>query len=571
MSKPIAKHADGSNCYTRNCSRRGEHFPVNIIDKTTFIAELEKLDKTIPNQSSWEMILENPNNDPNLAVLLNTDLEGETLRSHIQKWQTDMKEYGTDIDFIEYLYLQDTAKKCVILSEEGPQDSVFYVHALELAKNSTKQQFNIEYDDPENPNLQLTPIVDENGNITPNMYTLSGVTVNGEPVELAVVQGGGSFVDYLVYLQDKEETDIPLADTEPVIGIEVTKTSDKESGNTSVGQRATKFASWPYNAPTALVYETSAAGWNENRTVGNEKQTKALLMLTETISVRQEDGTYTQVQNNLKPFNNVDEILSAWSKPENTSTHKQDTYLVRRDENNIDLYCRIYQTDKYSDPGVGMVALISSSLRKAGYTGNINLEKHTYPNSTMSGNSKQVNVFVNNNVNVAGVTVEKVLRNNTENSYFRKATKPEKLGTIYSQVEAAHKGQKTIYSNHGGAERSSLITPTGERVTVAKRNGDNKIGIPDLVLTNGNKVMLLEGKKYVTSTDAINQIEGLNEFETFAKTKAGYTNHKFDKGITLYGGREGDKLHPDVLKNLYMWVREDGTIQNGKKFTEFNK
>lgn len=555
----------------KNCRIGGAHRVVpNILSDEDFLTELDNLDKKVDKGTTWEQLLNNDNNSLDVENILSLKIGNQTIREALEEWSSEVENLDVEIDFTEYLSLQNTMKKCVILSEEGPQDTQFYIHALNLAKQNTKEDFDITFDDEASPDLKLQIQYDEEGNILPNRYLLSGVQVNGEPVELAIVQSGGSFVDYLVYLQDSEEDNLPLASEEPVIGIEVTKTSDKESGNSSVGQRATKFTLWPYAAPTALVYETSAAGWNEERTSGNTRQTRALLNLVPSISIRQNDGTYTTVENELKAYENVEEVLAAWAPPKKLSKSRQDTYMVRRDENNIDLYCRIYQTDKYSDPGIGMTALITSSLRKLGYEGNITLHGHTYPKNVMSGDGKQINVLINNDVQLDGVTFDNTKKKTKNTDYFRPATTPEKLGTIYSQIEASHKGQATIYSNHGGAERSSLIATDGSRMTVPKKNGENKIGIPDLVLTHEKEVLLIEGKKYETSYDAVEQIVGLDQFQDFAEKKAGYSSHTFDKGIALYGGTKEDTLHKDVIKNLYLWVRTDGTILHGDKYKNFS-
>lgn len=55
MSNPIAKHADGSNCYTRNCSRGGGHTPINGINKEAFIAEIEAVDQAKKLNAGYDL------------------------------------------------------------------------------------------------------------------------------------------------------------------------------------------------------------------------------------------------------------------------------------------------------------------------------------------------------------------------------------------------------------------------------------------------------------------------------------------------------------------------------------
>lgn len=55
MSNPIAKHADGSNCYTKNCSRGGGHTPLNNVNKEAFIAEIEAVDQAKKLNAGYDL------------------------------------------------------------------------------------------------------------------------------------------------------------------------------------------------------------------------------------------------------------------------------------------------------------------------------------------------------------------------------------------------------------------------------------------------------------------------------------------------------------------------------------
>lgn len=56
MSNPIAKHADGSNCYTKNCSRGGGHTPINNgLNKEAFIAEIEAVDQAKQLNNGYDL------------------------------------------------------------------------------------------------------------------------------------------------------------------------------------------------------------------------------------------------------------------------------------------------------------------------------------------------------------------------------------------------------------------------------------------------------------------------------------------------------------------------------------
>lgn len=84
--------------------------------------------------------------------------------------------------------------------------------------------------------LKILPIVKENRFTF--SYEILGVSCKGlKKIYVKIVSGTSSFVDYLVFFQNKE----PSTKDIPLYAIEETKTNDSESRNTGVYQRITKF------------------------------------------------------------------------------------------------------------------------------------------------------------------------------------------------------------------------------------------------------------------------------------------------------------------------------------------
>ena len=89
-----------------------------------------------------------------------------------------------------------------------------------------------------NENFNIKPIV-KNGKFTFE-YLVEGVSVQGiANVFIEIVSGNSSFVDYMLIRQETKPADHSLENV--LMAVEETKTSDAESRNTGIYQRASKF------------------------------------------------------------------------------------------------------------------------------------------------------------------------------------------------------------------------------------------------------------------------------------------------------------------------------------------
>ena len=120
-----------------------------------------------------------------------------------------------------------------ILTEEKPKRSV----VINILK-----KYSLEFDktiEIDSKGIIIAPIFEE------KKYTFTcevyGISLEGiENIYLKIVSGGSSFLDYLLFEQEEEPDDGDC--TNMVMAFEETKTSDDESRNTGVYQRASKFA-----------------------------------------------------------------------------------------------------------------------------------------------------------------------------------------------------------------------------------------------------------------------------------------------------------------------------------------
>ena len=115
-----------------------------------------------------------------------------------------------------------------LLTEERPKKEVLATIFQKFAKD---YGFAVFID-----SLRIFPIL-ENDKFT-FTYEVTGFRCNKvDKVLIKTVSGNSSFTDFLVFYQENE----PIQTDTPIYSIEETKTDDKESRNTGVYQRCSKF------------------------------------------------------------------------------------------------------------------------------------------------------------------------------------------------------------------------------------------------------------------------------------------------------------------------------------------
>lgn len=143
-------------------------------------------------------------------------------------------------------------------------------------------------------------------------YEIIGVKCNQlDRIYLKIVSGGGSFVDYLVFYQ----LDFPTQKDIPIYAIEETKTDDRESRNTAVLQRISKFVYLDFFYPnvTKIMFYNFKIKPQSNPTNTAIFGTKILRTLGVEI-----EGKKFGNDEILQPFRDIDELIqfkNAMRKP----------------------------------------------------------------------------------------------------------------------------------------------------------------------------------------------------------------------------------------------------------------
>ncbi|MEK6645822.1 MAG: hypothetical protein AABY84_04005 [Candidatus Firestonebacteria bacterium] len=418
-------------------------------------------------------------------------------------------------------------KNLWILTEERPKRDVI---ADILLKFANDYKFACFID-----TIRILPIL-EKGRFA-FLYEVVGFRCNKiERVFIKSISGFSSFVDFLIFFQEKQPTQTDI----PVYAIEETKTDDKESRNTGVYQRSSKFVFLDYYYPNIkklMLYNLQI----EQKEVPTDTYifgTRLLLTLGVEILGKKLDSKIFQ------PFCSVDEIIAlkkVMRKPPKGNT----PILIKKVGNKITVSGRLYKLGGLAhDPNIGALSLICAIIRKLGWNGEIIITKHGLKQKHIQSGNKFIKIVNKLNVKIQGLLIPV---SEHRDNYWKYETEGEKLGTIFIHlvVENFTKGY-SIFENHAGCEKGYFITRDGKHIPLEKYsdrkayksgNKNKIISIPDLILIDfgRSEVINIEGKKYQFRQNGIEELKGFSDIErTYIKKY--YPKFKITRTVVLYGG-----------------------------------
>lgn len=393
--------------------------------------------------------------------------------------------------------------------------------------------------------IRILPLL-ENGQFT-FLYEVVGFRCNKiKKVFIKSVSGFSSFVDFLVFYQEK----LPTQDDIPLYAIEETKTDDKESRNTGVYQRASKFVFIDYYYPEVkkIMLYNLRVEQKEEPTATYIFGTKLLLTLgVEILGKKLDEKIFT-------PFNSVDEVIKL--KEKMRSAPKGNVpILLRKTKEKIIISGRLYKSGGLAhDPNIGALSLISAAIRKLGYEGDIIIIRHGLQQSQVQPKNKFIKIANQLSLKLHGLNIPVSPKNN---GYWKYETEGEKLGTIFIHlvVENFTKGY-SIFENHAGCEKGYFITSDGEHIPLKKYsdkkaykagNKDKIINIPDLILIDfgRSEVINIEGKKYQFRKNGVEELKNFDDIEE-KYIKKYYAKFKIIRTVVLYGGTEKKIIEIEV-------------------------
>lgn len=416
-----------------------------------------------------------------------------------------------------------------ILTEERPKRNII---ATILTKFANDNKIACFVD-----TIRILPVL-ENGKFV-FLYEVVGFKCNKlKKIFIKSVSGFSSFVDFLIFYQEQQPV---LSDT-PIYAIEETKTDDKESRNTGVYQRASKFVYIDYYYPDIkkIMLYNLMVEQKETPTATYIFGTRLLKTIDVEILGKKLD------ENIFKPFKTIDEIIVS-KKAMRAAPTGNVPILIKKEEGSISVSGRLFKSGGLAhDPNIGALSLVCAAIRKLGWSENIRITKHGLEQEHVKSNNKFIKISNMLDIDIEGLEKPSMV---SSDGYWKYEKEGEKLGTIFIHlvVENFTEGY-SIFENHAGCEKGYFITKEGKPIPLAKysdreaykRGEKNKIiNIPDLILIDFSKteIINIEGKKYQFRQKGI---EELKTFEAIEKNyiKKYYPRFRITRTVVLYGSKE---------------------------------
>jgi len=424
-----------------------------------------------------------------------------------------------------------------ILTEERPKREVIANILLKFA-NDHKYACFID-------TIRILPIL-KNGRFE-FTYEVVGFRCNKiERVFIKSVSGFSSFVDFLIFYQDNQpsENDIPL------YAIEETKTDDKESRNTGVYQRASKFVYIYYYYPKVkniMLYNLKVEQ-KEKPTATYVFGTRLLLTLGVEIMGKKLDDKI------FKSFKSIDEIISLKKAMRSAPKGNVPIKIIKQDDKII-ISGRLFKSGGLAhDPNIGALSLICAAIRKLGWKNEIVIIKHGLMQKHVNADNKFIKIANKLNIKIDGLKIPAI---SIKRNYWKYEMEGEKLGTIFIHlvVENFTEGY-SIFENHAGCEKGYFITSDGKHIPLEKYsdriaykggNKDKIISIPDLILIDfgRSEVINIEGKKYQFRQKGIEELKTFGDIEN-NYIKKYYPKFRITRTVVLYGGKEKKIMEIEV-------------------------
>lgn len=445
-----------------------------------------------------------------------------------------------------------------ILTEEKPKLAVIKQILGIYCINASKE---ITFKD----NIKIEPLMNED--VFLFTYVVKNITINDiNNIYIKIVSGGSSFMDFLFFVAENEPkygVNIPL------FAVEETKTSDKESRNTGVFQRCSKFIyiRFFYDIPLYMLYNDEIGIDNLKEPSDTSKFGTNMLLTCGVNIIGKETSKW------FHKFNNIDELITFKNnmrKPPASNT----PILISKENTTIYISGRLDKPKNEGrishDPNIGALTIIAYTLRQLGWKGRIVITKHNilqnYIDSIKSSN-KFLYIATKLNIELDGINFAK--QDFELDDYWHYEDSSEKIASILFHVWGELAGLKEIYQNHAGCERGYFITPKNEHVALPKRTDKgNNLFIPDLILDDiyDQIIYLIEGKKLSTLKNGLEEIENYDDIENLY-VKKNYSYREVKRYITLYGG------HLNILPNekVLLYVNDEGKVIFNKEEEDLEK
>jgi hypothetical protein len=417
-----------------------------------------------------------------------------------------------------------------ILTEERPKKEVLKMIFEYFAKDQNCGFFG--------DSIRIIPILNNDKTFSFTYEVIGFKCAKVDKIFIKTVSGSSSFIDFLVFYQN----DLPTAKDSPLYAIEETKTDDKESRNTGVYQRCSKFVFIQnYYPKTKLIMLYALQVEQKDKPSATYIfGTRLLLTFGVEILGKKLDPKI------FKPYSSIEELRNAKENMKSAPKGNIPIVIHVAGDNLIQISGRLIKKNSLAhDPNIGAISIISAVIRKLGFKGRIEIIWHGLEQKHVGKKNKFVKI-----ANVLGIELEDLFLPQTTLSkdYWHYETKGEKLGTIFIHLVVENFTESySIFENHAGCEKGYFVTKDGQYLALKKytdreayKAGDKKqiIFIPDLVLLDiaETEVITVEGKKYKFKQQGINELNNYDSFDA-RYLKVYYPDFKIIRTVVLYGSK----------------------------------
>ncbi len=424
-----------------------------------------------------------------------------------------------------------------LLTEERPKKEVLLTIFQKFAKDYGFAYF-ID-------SLRILPII-EDGKFT-FTYKVMGFSCNKvNTVFIKTVSGNSSFTDFLIFYQENE----PIQTDTPIYAIEETKTDDKESRNTGVYQRCSKFVFIKnyYPCVKMIMLYNLRVEQKEIPTKTYIFGTKLLLTLgVEILGKKLDDKIFI-------PFQNIDEIIDFKANMGKAPAGNV-PILLTKSENKIEISGKLVKNESLAhDPNIGALSIICAALRQLGWEKKLEITQHGLKKEHIGKTNKFIQIANKLGISLQGLEVPLAELNI---NYWKYDTEGEKLGTIFIHLVVENFTQGySIFENHAGSEKGYFVTPEGNAIPLAKYKDREKYKagdkeeinhIPDLILIDLKlgEIINIEGKKHKFRSKGISELKNYDSIEQ-NYIKKYYPKFKILRTVVLYGSKEQEIIEIEI-------------------------
>jgi hypothetical protein len=435
-----------------------------------------------------------------------------------------------------------------ILTEERPKNTVIKEIINQYCKDFSDNVISRN-------ELKILPLIKENKFFF--KYLITGIKLkNIENIFIKTVSGDSSFLDFLVFKQEKEPEANNISE-KPIMAIEETKTNDDESRNTGVYQRGSKFVfveNYYPNIKLYMLYNDELEA-RENKKPSDTSIFGTNILLTLGVKII---GKNTEKW--FKRFNTLQDLIEYKSLMRKPPEGNVPIEIKKINENLLTISGRLSKPKDAGnighDPNIGALSMIAKCIRVLGWDKQIIITNHgvtqNYINKTQGKNKflyicKLLNLKLDN-INLPNIFVPL--------EYWHYEHSSEKVASILLHMIALYNNSHTIYENHAGCERGYFRDKEGKLITLPKKDKDgNNLLLPDCVIydKNSETVLLIEGKKISTLYDGLEEIKGYSSIENEYIYKY-YPNAVISRWVSIFGGNK--ETIPD--EKVIFYVNSNG-------------